>query len=604
MKMKMFYFLALAACGSFAAGAAGFEKLPAVQSIGNVDAAQIENVAKFSNVAARNTNTVISKELTWEKGMRVAPMRAASDMTVKYRRPLGYFKLNFSEDMRNMNGLHLFGPAYTESIWINQSSEMADFQWQYLDPASFDSQELIYLYSSEVNLTTPEYPFSSLEAPVLSVGENSYSEGLVYLGGDGTVTYYQNNQPGQMKLYAGNFDISQAVNNIGAIWFSTLEISNTDDAKDFWGATGLSNLKIDGFSTTYLKPEKPYALFSSRFFFSTDALGSAELTCYVYNVDDEGKIDMENPLSVSTASLDDAEEIVPGSGLYYIDFPMNTYDDLMGWYEYPIDVDSSIYVSITGVDAEDAGKISPLVIADEMWDSSVSSAEALPFEYDAYIDLSGDYQGQNLSVNFPLAEFLGYGVSEDDPNLLAFPAHIALSLDVQYSWLLCDENSFHADNSGGMHEFDVNTYYYPNSWNVKEENEGTMPDWINWYYDDIDETTGIAKFIVEVEELPAGVSGRSTDLTLEIPGSSKVFHISQGEAGVEAVETSANRVSVVNGNFEVEAASATSVDVYNVAGQKVASAAIEGTTVVPAQDLAKGLYILKFNDNTAVKVMK
>ena len=80
--------------------------------------------------------------------------------------------------------------------------------------------------------------------------------------------------------------------------------------------------------------------------------------------------------------------------------------------------------------------------------------------------------------------------------------------------------------------------------------------------------------------------------------------VQQGQAGVEAVETSANRVSVVNGNFEVEAASATSVDVYNVAGQKVASAAIEGTTVVPAQDLAKGLYILKFNDNTAVKVMK
>ena len=80
--------------------------------------------------------------------------------------------------------------------------------------------------------------------------------------------------------------------------------------------------------------------------------------------------------------------------------------------------------------------------------------------------------------------------------------------------------------------------------------------------------------------------------------------VQQGLAGVAGVEVSANKVNVVNGNFEVEAANATSVDVYNVAGQKVATAAIEGATTIPAQDLAKGMYILKFNDNTAVKVMK
>ena len=116
--------------------------------------------------------------------------------------------------------------------------------------------------------------------------------------------------------------------------------------------------------------------------------------------------------------------------------------------------------------------------------------------------------------------------------------------------------------------------------------------------------TGETTLVLTADPLPAGVTGRSAEVTVSIPGASKTFYVQQGEAGVEGVEVSANRVSVVNGNFEVEAASATSVDVYNVAGQKVASAAIEGTTVVPAQDLAKGMYILKFNDNTAVKVMK
>ena len=54
----------------------------------------------------------------------------------------------------------------------------------------------------------------------------------------------------------------------------------------------------------------------------------------------------------------------------------------------------------------------------------------------------------------------------------------------------------------------------------------------------------------------------------------------------------------------MKGSNASMVDVYNLAGQKVASAAVDGETVVNAQDLAKGMYILKFNDNTAIKVVK
>ena len=188
-----------------------------------------------------------------------------------------------------------------------------------------------------------------------------------------------------------------------------------------------------------------------------------------------------------------------------------------------------------------------------------------------------------------------------------------MSLGAEFTWLRSDADIFTAPVSGGEKSFTVESYYASSAWTVEGDAVVGNSDnaWIDWAAEDgvVEEQgqqyyTGETTLVLTADPLPAGVTGRSAEVTVSIPGASKTFYVQQGEAGVEAVETSANRVSVVNGNFEVEAASATSVDVYNVAGQKVASAAIEGTTVVPAQDLAKGLYILKFNDNTAVKVMK
>ena len=107
-----------------------------------------------------------------------------------------------------------------------------------------------------------------------------------------------------------------------------------------------------------------------------------------------------------------------------------------------------------------------------------------------------------------------------------------------------------------------------------------------------------------VNELPSEVKGRYTVVTLSSVGASAKFTVTQGEASVDGVETSAVVVSVVDGNFVVKGSNASMVDVYNVAGQKVASAAVDGETVVNAENLAKGMYILKFNDNTAIKVVK
>ena len=80
----------------------------------------------------------------------------------------------------------------------------------------------------------------------------------------------------------------------------------------------------------------------------------------------------------------------------------------------------------------------------------------------------------------------------------------------------------------------------------------------------------------------------------------------QGESGVEsAVVASAAKVDVVDGDFVITApASINAVSVYNIAGQLINTAAVDGTTTVDGASLAQGVYILKFNDGSSVKVVK
>lgn len=81
----------------------------------------------------------------------------------------------------------------------------------------------------------------------------------------------------------------------------------------------------------------------------------------------------------------------------------------------------------------------------------------------------------------------------------------------------------------------------------------------------------------------------------------------EGGVGVDevGVAASAAKVAVVGGDFVVTAPEAiNAVTVYNVAGQAVAASEVAGTTTVSGQSLAKGVYILRFNDGSSVKVVK
>lgn len=84
--------------------------------------------------------------------------------------------------------------------------------------------------------------------------------------------------------------------------------------------------------------------------------------------------------------------------------------------------------------------------------------------------------------------------------------------------------------------------------------------------------------------------------------------VGDNENSISSITTENGTIKAhVNGvNFSVSYPEGmTSVEVLNVAGQKIASYNLEGTsTTIPAAGLTNGLYLLKFNNGATVKVMK
>ena len=85
-------------------------------------------------------------------------------------------------------------------------------------------------------------------------------------------------------------------------------------------------------------------------------------------------------------------------------------------------------------------------------------------------------------------------------------------------------------------------------------------------------------------------------------------YVDQNAASISDIAADNQSINVINNgdSFALSYAEGIrGVQVVNVAGQVVADYALDGTSAtIPASALAKGLYILKFDNGQTVKVMK
>lgn len=511
----------------------------------------------------------------------------AEELAAYYMLPQGSFY--WSPDLQQGAYMRHFsyGPAYGDMTFKNYSAGSKSQTWTY---EVIEGEDMVEKTSTEKDLTL-NYPFSLNTYPKLAASDGANTSNYQYSDGKGFYITGGNpsmiiQQVGSSWGMTGSEVIMGSLSDPG--YSSGLGVMDNNKSS-WWGEFANKELqmqtngKVAGFGVMLLKPDVPYAL-SQVFLNLSELVGdkNAEISLTIYKVKEEGgkMYVTDEVVAKSTTTVGDAMSNYIADA-YMLGFSFKQKEGELEK-DITLTVDSSLFLQ---VEVPDGVTIAPIVdlsgevMADYFNSYTVfEDGMMMPWHYIAFTDKTQTKQYSVISWN--------------------------MAFDVTYTWMFSADNDYEFDApvEGGSKTFNINSLYIPDSWEVSDSNDA-LYNWVD-YTPFYDETTGEMTVTFDVAELPAETKGRYTYVTISNPGSSARFTIVQGEAGVEGVETSAVVVSVVDGNFVVKGSNASVVDVYNVAGQKVASAAVDGETVVNAENLAKGMYILKFNDNTAIKVVK
>lgn len=270
-----------------------------------------------------------------------------------------------------------------------------------------------------------------------------------------------------------------------------------------------------------------------------------------------------------------------------------------------LNIDCDVMVVISGFAPDADGYAKPLC-AYSLWDAAnkvavpgpVAANEAIGYNF-LEIFNTDDEGNMTTSKNQAIFETVCDGVWNGDASTISFDfAYVGFNSTLAAEGV---KYEFNAPVGGGSMTFDFEPYD-----DIAEAGKFTgegMYEWIFATAGEVDPETYVQKVTVEVDALPAGEKGRAGQCVVEICGAKQVITVIQGEVNGIADITVDNEADVkaVAGDFIVNGEGA--VNVYTVDGKLVRTGVAAGETVIPASDLAAGLYIVKVADRSA-KVIK
>lgn len=488
---------------------------------------------------------------------------------------------NLNDGSGNVLNLAL-APYKTSLEWANVSPAYESCTWTFPDEEGNETT------SSSKNLEAPEYGFGQYDAPslVTKIGSKTSDATKLYDAVQYGGSVMIKNGDNYMSFDAAMYDLNRLVSEKAKFSLAGDGVFGMGATSD---ATWNQLLKTEGMKVTGMgmfipQPAAPYTLSSANavVYYTVGKLtDKSQLKATVYKVEDDGSF---------TAM---AEGYCSPSEFYKADEESNT--KAIFYFEREIDglpTQAELFVDY------------PIVIQ-----FSADLAEGEEFDFVNAFDSAPDEVENNVYVFFNDAEGTRKMINT---TALSFEdgsaaAGLYASFDATYSWLRSDEDAFEAKPAGESKTFDLDSYY--NLVNSKGENLATatgegLGDWYTVSFAN-GSGTEPAKMTVTVNALPEGTDVRSSYFDVEVFGMKKRFYVAQhSEAGVSDLAVSATKAFVNGGNIVVSSPKATRVAVYNVAGQKVAEQAFAGKTTIKASDFAKGIYVLKFNDNTVLKLTK
>ena len=511
----------------------------------------------------------------------VRPLADAAVLSASYKFPGYYYGYGELDDgtgymdflgKTDISSMH--GPAYTDVTFENTSTGATQYTWTYQDP----SQGFQELTSTEEDLTL-NYTWSAVDFPKLTASN-----------GTETDTYTAGNM---IATFGGSPAIpySQTQSLLGYV-----TPANVPAANGLLGGIGRSDgvAGIGTYGMLIPKPAAPYAISMMYVYAACEFPAGTELYADVYSIDDNNRMSKE-PIATAYFQAEQAYENTaePGyTSVFMVPFVMIEDDGIMVA-QTIVNVNSAIAIIMR--DNANVTTFDPLVIEGSMDADNFFLTE----------DDEGGMSTGGIYFDIDGVE----GPTENDYSATA----VALYIDATFGWFFPEsdrvqstewEDVVTAETTGETITIPFNSYYISDLTTVQVWSEDGTVDWVDYTLENGEQSVDLT---LTVDALPAGVSGRKCTLIFTPTGSAQYkLVIGQGTVGVEdVVATSAANVTVQGGNFVVSAPEAiNNVTVYNVAGQAVATSEIAGTTTVDAQSLAKGVYVLRFNDGSTVKVIK
>ncbi len=502
--------------------------------------------------------------------------------------PSSVFQIGYSKDGYRLtdtagNWLNYgLAPYKTSLVWNNATELYENAIWTYPDPNP-DAGDVT---ADTDDLVAPAYGYGSYAAPTLKVtlGKETSAAvsaydyvrygGAVYIVDDeGVVTNFDPVFYDTPRQESGDAEIAYSNDVFGA--------GEGHDAE--WSEMMEDTYKCLGLEYVVPKPEAPFVVSSawvgilpgSKF---TDA---SKLTATIYKLDEEtlSYVEMAKATCLPSSIFDDGES-VPLAEFKFT----QTQGELE--VEAPVMID---YNAVIAFDGEMA--------SGESFDFFTQFDSDVTKSYPTYIRLA-DSEGNLSEINITALPFSDGSAATG----------IYGAWDATYAWFLTDEDSFEAPVAGGEKEFKIDSCYdlkdSEGDDTVEIEGEG-LDDWYTVTIDEADAEDHNGVMTVAVSALPEGVDLRSAYFDINHYGLTKRYYVAQrSEAGVSTLAATTTKAQVEGDDIVVTSQKATSVAIYNLAGQKVAEKAFAGKATISAADMAKGVYVLKFNDNTVLKLAK
>lgn len=552
------------------------------------------------------------KELEGRRVLPLTPKAIPQDTEISalYMLPTDVFHRGLEKTWGSYKPIIIL-PVNTDAVFFNFSTpKNANFNWSlqnYTAEEFFIEEiakhfkvlpELNSSYSTRWPASFTGYMYQL--SPVITATSGGNSDSYFYTKG----ATYQNQsiENNQIGFPSGYFTFSKVDPLIGGIYvgFSVQYESGEIENKKFGsGQKNSQNEECTGIITAYSKPSTPLVIESVSIHAvpntpkDENAVTVDDLSLKVYEINKDGQLTNNELANAKCESV----EYIKEADSYYITFQFTKDQGLLGTQPTPFVLNQNAAFEIDGFDKCD---VTVLVARNE--NGTLGSAFGV---YPSGLDYIGYnwYNGITGTEDYNIADF--------HMNLNA--AYVTLSSATGEPFSLTAPTEGGVITDGENNAFAMFSTFPFTDPDTEEDNIKIVesPEWVKIGIDNSPWGTedGGFMFLFQVTCDPLVGEGREGDIVFEsIGGIQNKVHITQGKVtGIENIEANLVKAIANGDNFELTySESITNVTVNNVAGQTLATYELPagGKYLMPAADLAKGMYILKFSNNQTIKVIK